>query len=145
MCRQLQNGDEIVQIDGTTVKSKEEILPLLRGDDIPGSTVVVTVKKVRFENSFSNIQAHQKIPADRLSFHQKGNGNTQQVSLVRMPTEHIADRRKLFELFTELKTQAIKDNDMKAAAMTDSVIDLWTKMVVPYSTQRALLSDELIP
>ena len=52
MCRQLQNGDEIVQIDGTTVKSKEEILPLLRGDDIPGSTVLVTVKKVRFEILF---------------------------------------------------------------------------------------------
>ena len=62
-----------------------------------------------------------------------------------MPTEQIADRRKLFELFTELKTQAIKDHDTKAAAMTDGVIDLWTKMVVPYSTQHALLSDELIP
>lgn len=61
-----------------------------------------------------------------------------------MPTELIADRRKLFELFTELKTQ-IKAHDTNAAATTDSVIDLWTKMVVLYSILSAFLSDELIP
>jgi hypothetical protein len=47
MCNQLTQGDEIVEIDGTVCRTKEEIPPLLKGSDLPGSTVVVTVKRVR--------------------------------------------------------------------------------------------------
>lgn len=46
MCKDLANGDEIIKIDGTDTPNKEAIIPLLRGSDLPGSTVDITVKKV---------------------------------------------------------------------------------------------------
>jgi hypothetical protein len=41
----LEHGDEILEIDGAAV-TKETFAKLLIGCDIPGSTVVITVKKV---------------------------------------------------------------------------------------------------
>jgi hypothetical protein len=41
----LEHGDEILEIDGAAV-TKETFAKLLIGADIPGSTVVITVKKV---------------------------------------------------------------------------------------------------
>jgi hypothetical protein len=46
-----------------------------------------------------------------------------------MATEAIADRRKLFELFTAVKMRALQDNDKKAAQATDECIALWSNMV----------------
>lgn len=51
------------------------------------------------------------------------------VPLVRMPTEMIADRRRLFELFTSLKDRAILDKDI-AGGIIDETIALWSKMVL---------------
>jgi len=51
------------------------------------------------------------------------------VSLVRMPTEEIADRRRLFELFTEIKAEALALSDKKLSIKQNEVIDLWSKMV----------------
>jgi len=47
ICGLLSQGDEIIQIDGIPTKNKEEIITLLKGSDLPGSSVVVTVQKVR--------------------------------------------------------------------------------------------------
>lgn len=46
MCKVLKLGDEIIQIDGYDTPTKEAIMLLLRGSDVPGSNVVLTVKKV---------------------------------------------------------------------------------------------------
>jgi hypothetical protein len=51
------------------------------------------------------------------------------VTLVRMATEEIADRRQLFEMFTDMKNEAMVLSDKKLAGMTDKVVDLWSKMV----------------
>ena len=59
----------------------------------------------------------------------KGTGAQVQVPLVRMPTEDIADRRKLFELFTAIKTQALAYKDVKCSSLTDATIELWGNMV----------------
>lgn len=51
------------------------------------------------------------------------------VTLTRMDTALIADRRMLFEKFTSLKDRAIVDNDSVVRDTVDEVIALWSKMV----------------
>jgi hypothetical protein len=46
MCNVLDHGDEIISVDGQPTPTKEAVLPLLRGSDVPGSNVDITVKKV---------------------------------------------------------------------------------------------------
>ena len=75
----LEKGDTIVQVNGKPV-SAEELPDMLIGDDIPGTSVVITVQ--RGEEQFN-------------------------LSLTRMATETIADRRRMFELFTTLKVDYI--------------------------------------
>ena len=58
------------------------------------------------------------------------------IPLVRMKTEDIADRRKLFELFTSIKNRAISDNDRTLASIADETIDLWTRMVFIYISSK---------
>ena len=41
----IEHGDEILEIDGAAV-TKETLVKLLIGCDIPGSTLVITAKKV---------------------------------------------------------------------------------------------------
>ena len=43
---QLEKGDEIVRIDGVKFESIDRLHLLLRGSDVPGSALHVTVKKV---------------------------------------------------------------------------------------------------
>ena len=59
------------------------------------------------------------------------NGGVGTVTLMRMANEEIADRRQLFETFTEMKNEAMVLSDKKLAGMTDKVVDLWSKMVGP--------------
>ena len=54
------------------------------------------------------------------------------IPLVRMKTEDIADRRKLFELFTSIKNQAILDANAKLAAIANETVEVWTKMVFTF-------------
>ena len=51
------------------------------------------------------------------------------MTLTRMDTALIADRRMLFEKFTSLKDRAIVDNDIVVRDTVDEVIVLWSKMV----------------
>ena len=46
MCKVLKLGDEIIQIDGYDTPTKEAIMLLLRGSDVPGSKVNIAVKRV---------------------------------------------------------------------------------------------------
>jgi hypothetical protein len=46
------------------------------------------------------------------------------VTLVRMATEEIADRRQLFEMFTDMKNEAMVLSNKKLAGMTDKVVVL---------------------
>ena len=56
------------------------------------------------------------------------------VTLVRMSTEKISDRRQLFEMFTDMKNEAMVLSDKKLADMTDKAVELWSKMVGPLFT-----------
>ena len=54
------------------------------------------------------------------------------IPFVRMKTEDIADRRKLFELLTSIKNRAASDNNRSLASIADETIDLWTRMVFTF-------------
>jgi len=96
----------------------EHLAAALTGSDVPGTPVTLTVKKFR-------------------------TGETREVVLTRMATELIADRRRLFELFTCLKDRAILDNDTVARDCVDQVIELWTKMVQAEAAQHSQASQHL--
>jgi hypothetical protein len=52
------------------------------------------------------------------------------VTLQRMKTEEIADKRRMFELFSQIKDQAVKEGDAHLGEVTDMCINLWTKMLI---------------
>jgi hypothetical protein len=79
-------GDYIVSIDGRQILSEEEAVSGLLGSDIPGTTVVVGVSRICGREWVPEVE-HVNI----------------EVVLTRMATESIADRRRIFELFTILK------------------------------------------
>ena len=75
MSRKFQKGDKVVAVDGRLAQPGE-IVPLLVGDDVPGTTVTVTVQR----------GAQQSM-----------------VTLMRASTKTLADRRRMFQLFTKLQ------------------------------------------
>ncbi len=92
----LQKGDLIVKIDGNDV-NEHNILPYLLGSDIPGSHVIITVQRKK-EGIMGNIESefcglHSNLAdVDELD-----------VGLSRISTVEIADRRRMFDLFTFLE------------------------------------------
>jgi PDZ domain-containing secreted protein len=92
----LQKGDMIVKIDGHRV-NEDNILPRLLGSDIPGSEVIITVHR-RKEGDKDDIGSeycglHSNIAGvDELD-----------IGLTRISTTEIADRRRMFDLFTVLE------------------------------------------
>ena len=108
--KELSKGDDIIAIDGIDIQTRfnhntfEHLAAALKGSDEPGTSVTLTVRK----NKTREIK---------------------DVTLTRMDTALIADRRMLFEKFTSLKDRAIVDNDIVVRDTVDEVIVLWSKMV----------------
>jgi len=103
--RQLDKGDVVVEIDGQA--AGDNLTKLLVGSDVAGTPVTLTVKK---------------------------GGNTgpkKSVTLLRMPSEAIADRRRLFELFTAMKARSTLPRGKETIeGMIDNAIELWTRMTI---------------
>ena len=74
-CQELDRGDELLRVDGQPV-TEQSRHRLLVGSDLPGSQVTLTVRKV--------------------------SGVIKDVVLSRMKSEQIADKRRIFELFTTI-------------------------------------------
>ena len=89
----LEKGDIIVRIDGEYV-TENDVFEKLRGCDLPGSQVVITVE--RFGSSS---------PLSIKSLKIFDGSDTQEidVKVTRMATAEIADRRRMFDLFTILE------------------------------------------
>jgi hypothetical protein len=65
-------------------------------------------------------------------------GAKKSVTLLRMPSEAIADRRRLFELFTAMKARATLPRGRETIeGMIDNAIDLWTRMTIADSERDA--------
>ena len=111
--RQLDRGDLVVEIDGRPV-DKDSLSQMLVGKDVAGTPVAITVKKGG------------------------KTGAKKTVTLLRMPSEAIADRRRLFELFTTMKARATLPRGRETVeGMIDNAIELWTRMTVADSDRDA--------
>lgn len=111
--RQLDKGDLVVEIDGKQV-ANENLSQLLVGSDVAGTPVTIGVRKGG------------------------KNGTKKSVTLLRMPSEAIADRRRLFELFTAMKARATLPRGRETIeGMIDNAIELWTRMAIADSEREA--------
>ncbi|EKX36879.1 hypothetical protein GUITHDRAFT_116901 [Guillardia theta CCMP2712] len=99
--KKMAKGDTILKVDGKSCTS-DNVLDLLRGEDVPGSLVVLTLQRNREEFD---------------------------VALARMATGELADKKKMFELFTAVKDHAVKSQDRDVASIVDESITLWTNML----------------
>ena len=80
--------------DRTAGNSDSWLQKALQGNQVPGSTVRVTVEK-----SKAKAGADQDVPLEI------------DIELTRMPSELIADQVKMTELFTEIDNHAKQDHD----------------------------------
>jgi hypothetical protein len=101
-CGALKKGDIIVAVDNQPVDS-DNVLDSIVGSDTPGSSVILTLKKIDFDNDFSLPDFY----SDQFF----------SVELVRMATAEIAERRRLFELFTALKAKAKLNTDQHEVSL----------------------------
>ena len=120
MCKKILKGDRVVKIEDTRIDSKGQdakgshAAKLILGPDVPGSLVNITFQR----------------PSTRAEF---------DVTLVRACTSELADQRKMFQFFTQIKDLALslqkdadKSNDghgKQILSVVDDTIDLWTKML----------------
>ena len=78
--RNILKGDSIVKVDGEFVKGVDMQRKIV-GEDLPGSTVTLTLKRG---------------PAELVD-----------VTLKRISTEEVADKRRMFDLFTKLNDRLL--------------------------------------
>jgi hypothetical protein len=122
---ELDKGDLIIAVDDVPV-TPDTVHQRLLGKDVPGSFVCLTVQK----------------PAS---------GIVQSINLVRMPAAEIADKRRLFELFTALKAKSKNaahgqqggsehkvgiDVSKGFGQLVDESIALWSKMIFEEAWQK---------
>ncbi|EKX31360.1 hypothetical protein GUITHDRAFT_149349 [Guillardia theta CCMP2712] len=100
LSKAIEKGDVIVKIDNKET-SAETILSDLVGSDLPGSTVLLHLNKVR-------------------------TGKTTEIELKKMSTETIAAKLNLFDLFT--KTKELAHDNPAVSTMIDDCIEAWTEM-----------------
>jgi C-terminal processing protease CtpA/Prc len=82
--KKISKGDEVCAIDGVNNLKGPQITAALKGSNIAGTKVTLTIKR-------------------RLT------GEVEDVPLTRVLTASIADKRKLFDLFTNMANRANKD------------------------------------
>lgn len=100
--RHIFKGDCIVKVNGEFVQGND-LLEKIIGDDVPGTLVTLTLKRG---------------PAELLD-----------VTLKRISTVEVADRRKMFDLFTKLSDRAKKDHDEEAGKCVEETLLLWEGMM----------------
>lgn len=108
----VQNLPDFNPTDGNACTTIEELHRLLKGSDIPGSSVIVTVRK---QTTVTCVQAAARSnmlcctsgKSMLTMCAMSPQGETIDVELVRMQSEVIADKRRLFELFATLKDRAV--------------------------------------
>mmetsp|Transcript_10713 Transcript_10713/g.30130 ORF Transcript_10713/g.30130 Transcript_10713/m.30130 type:complete len:364 (-) Transcript_10713:94-1185(-) len=122
----LERGDYIVMVDGAAV-TPENVSDALRGCDIPGSPVNITV-----ERTLSGCPSPDSVSStDKTQI---------SIQILRMAISEIADRRHLFELFTFLETRAAHYDDEDGSAAVTETIELWTRMCkVEAERQKAVM------
>ena len=111
-------SDIICSVDGNDVNGNaREILALLKGVDLPGSSVTIGFKRA-------------------------SSGEIEEVLLRRMANTQIADKRLIFELFTKLIDGARKRRDQATEGLVQQALDLWTaEMLEQYEHDEKCLTN----
>ena len=134
--QRLRKGDLIVAVDGLDVPP-EGLPAALIGSDQPGSTV--TLRVVRYASSDGRRESAGESSSGRrprLSRELKredavSTEESLDVDVIRMESKDMADKARLFELFTDIENH-IDDPDScsqtEALQTVDDAIALWTKM-----------------
>jgi hypothetical protein len=99
----LMQGDIIFRIDGQPV-SEQSILSDLRGSDVPGSKVVLTILRSKRAQKSRRRRFPTRPSADSPDIAADDNNLEEiEVIITRMATAEIADRRAMFDHFTFLQ------------------------------------------
>jgi hypothetical protein len=96
-------GDVILKVDGEPVSGSAALFPAIVGEDIPGSILNLTLKRGE---------------------------EIVEVAIKRISTDQVADKRRMFDLFTQLNDRAKKDQDQEAAIYVQETLMLWEKMTI---------------
>ena len=126
--RMLRKGDVILEIDGQPV-DYTNASTLLIGNDKPGSTVTLKCKCVAREGLGwgSSFVQEEKVKT---------------VTMKRIPSEAVADRRYMLEYLRQLKVAALQRQDADASAVADKTMDLWQRMMLADNDHRTrMLTD----
>ena len=91
----LEKGDIIVRIDGQDV-TESNVYAKLKGCDLPGTEVLITVER---SGTMSPLSVKSLSDFDHLD------AKIVVVPVLRMATSEIADRRRMFDLFTTLEVR----------------------------------------
>ena len=101
----IMKGDVLVKVDGNPV-SEGNILSELRGNDIPGSKVALTVRRVKKGASPRLIIQKERSSVASQDSDYDDDSEEIDISITRMATAEIADRRKMFDHFTYLQANS---------------------------------------
>jgi len=113
----LEHGAEIVQVDGEST-NVDNLHELLRGRDIPGSMVSLSVR----------------LPET---------GEVRTAVLTRMPTRGIAVKRALFEHMADLKEHSRSLADQKMMGMADTCIEAVNALMVSEDAALSRLAENV--
>lgn len=115
--RNIFKGDCIVKVNGEFVQGND-LLEKIVGEDVPGTLVTLTLKRG---------------PADLVD-----------VTLKRISTEEVADRRKMFDLFTKLSDRAKQDDDEEARKCVDETLLLWESIMAADAQHDQTIADNVL-
>ena len=107
LSHKFKRGDRVLKIDGEDVdESGAGLTKMLIGSDVPGTDVTVTVKR-EADNVFD-------------------------VTLTRATTLELADKKKMFQIFAQIKDLAsatdVGGSTARILPLVDAAVDLWTRM-----------------
>jgi hypothetical protein len=103
--KQISKGDIILAVDGMQLYTSDAILAALKGSEIPGTSVTLTIKN-------------------------QGTNVVQDVIVQRQLTAEVADKRKMFDLFTSISSRATRNRDADTLKDIEQALELWTDMLV---------------
>ena len=102
-CQRIHRGDILTMVNGQELKPTDSVAKMITGDDLVGSSVTLRFQKLT--------------------------GVVYDVELVRMPYERVSARRRIHELFLELRKAAVATRDGNTASKVDLIINLWNQMM----------------
>lgn len=95
----LKKGDVILRVDGKTV-TEDNVLSFLRGNDVPGSQMLITVHRPKQAYSSVADMAYHSESSTNQNADMQTRINEVNIKLTRISSSQIADRWHMFDLFT---------------------------------------------